>query len=416
MSSRRIFCPRFKSTRIVIIARQACELQRTHSTLFRALERVARVLEPLCGCRGWTPRFFISPQTASRNHDPARDRAFWLICVRESRRDPGCNRATPGNPRGNYKIRSGCHWAACKTSARCLGADLNAGQPRQCSNNSSYQRYPRHRRALGDGTSATEIEERNARTIDAARCSGACAKHQSKEIIGVRRGGCLTMNSVSQNLEHVREQIAQAAVKAGRAVEDIELVAITKTHPAEKVREAVEARQNLFGESRVQEARAKIPLLPSNLRWHFGGHLQKHKIRHALPLFELFHSVDSIALAQEMNRIADEEGMHPRVLLEVNVAGEGSKFGFAPEKLHKQMESLLALPRLSIEGLMTIPPLAEEAEASRRFFLQLRELRDALEKEFDLKLPRLSMGMTNDFTVAIEEGATLVRVGTAIFG
>jgi pyridoxal phosphate enzyme (YggS family) len=172
----------------------------------------------------------------------------------------------------------------------------------------------------------------------------------------------------------------------------------------------------LFGESRVQEARAKIPLLPSSLRWHFVGHLQKNKIRHALPLFELFHSVDSLALAHEMNRIADEEGIHPRVLLEVNVAGEGSKFGFARTALRGEMEQLLALRRLTIEGLMTIPPLAEKAEASRKFFAQLREFRDALEKEFDLKLPQLSMGMTNDFAIAVEEGATLVRVGTAIFG
>jgi PLP dependent protein len=224
------------------------------------------------------------------------------------------------------------------------------------------------------------------------------------------------MTSVAQNLERVREQIVGAAVKVGRAVDEIELVAITKTHPADKIREAIEAGQTLFGESRVQEARAKIPELPSVLRWHFVGHLQKNKIRHALPLFELFHSVDSLALAQDMNRIANEEGLHPRVLLEVNVAGEGSKFGFKPETVRAEMESLLALARLSIEGLMCIPPLAEEAEASQAFFVQLRELRDALEKEFDLKLPQLSMGMTNDFMVAVEEGATLVRVGTAIFG
>src|SRR5216110_3523247 len=188
------------------------------------------------------------------------------------------------------------------------------------------------------------------------------------------------MNSVSQNLERVREQVAHAAAKAGRIVEDVELVAITKTHPAEKAREAIEAGQTLFGESRVQEARAKIPELPSNIRWHFVGHLQKNKIRHALPLFEIIHSIDSLALAQDINRIAQEEGLHPRVLLEVNVAGEGSKFGFHPEKLRNEMEALLALPRLSIEGLMTIPPIAEEAEASRKYFVDLRELRDALEK------------------------------------
>ena len=224
------------------------------------------------------------------------------------------------------------------------------------------------------------------------------------------------MVSIAENLERVREQITQAAAKAGRAVNEIELVAITKTHPAEKVREAVEAGHTVFGESRVQEARAKIPELPSNLRWHFVGHLQKNKIRNALPLFELFHGVDSLELAQEMNRIAADDGERPRLLLEVNVAGEGSKFGFNAETLRAEIGSLLALSRLSIEGLMCIPPLAEEAEASRKFFLQLRELRDSLEKEFDVNFPHLSMGMTQDFSIAVEEGATLVRVGTAIFG
>ena len=224
------------------------------------------------------------------------------------------------------------------------------------------------------------------------------------------------MAKIQENLERVRERIAQAAAKAGRAVDEIELVAITKTHDAEKVREAIEAGHTLFGESRVQEARVKIPGLPSNLRWHFVGHLQKNKIRHALPLFELIHSVDSLALAQNMNRIAEEEGSHPRVLLEVNMAGEGSKFGFQPDKLREQMETLLALNRLSILGLMTIPPLAPEAEASRKYFVQLRELGDRLQIEFHVDLTQLSMGMTNDYIVAVQEGATLVRVGTAIFG
>ena len=134
----------------------------------------------------------------------------------------------------------------------------------------------------------------------------------------------------------------------------------------------------------------------------------------ALPLFEMIHSVDSLGL-QEITRIADEEGAHWRVLVEVNVAGEGSKFGLS-WTLRSDLESLMALPRLSIEGLMCIPPIAEGADASRKYFVQLRELRDLLEKEFDLKLPQLSMGMTNDFAVAVEEAATLVRVGTAIFG
>src|SRR3982074_2500370 len=169
------------------------------------------------------------------------------------------------------------------------------------------------------------------------------------------------MGLIADNLERVREQIAQAASKAGRAVDEVELAAISKTHDAVKVRKAIEAGQTLFGESRVQEARVKIPELPSNLRWHFVGHLQKNKIRHALPLFELFHGIDDVDLARDMNRIAEEDGMHPRILLEMNVAGEGSKFGFKPETLRKELEQLLSLSRLTIEGLMCIPPLAEEA-------------------------------------------------------
>src|SRR5882724_8186137 len=224
------------------------------------------------------------------------------------------------------------------------------------------------------------------------------------------------MINIEANLNRVKNEIAQAAQVSGRKVTDIELIAVTKTHPTEIVREAVDVGQLVFGESKVQEARAKIPLLPSNIRWHLIGHLQKNKIRHALPLFEMIHSVDSLGLAQEINRIAEEEGMHPRVLLEVNVAGEGSKFGFSPEKLRDQIEALLALPRLSILGLMTVPPLAEEAEASRKYFVRLRELRDRLQTDFRVDLAQLSMGMTQDFSVAVEEGATLVRVGTAIFG
>ncbi|HEV2842139.1 MAG TPA: YggS family pyridoxal phosphate-dependent enzyme [Chthoniobacterales bacterium] len=224
------------------------------------------------------------------------------------------------------------------------------------------------------------------------------------------------MTSIAENLERVQSQVTDAARKSGRSPDEIVLVAISKTHEAEKIRAALDTGHEIFGESRVQEARAKIPLLPSSARWHFVGRLQKNKIRHALPLFELFHSVDSLALARDMNRIAEEVGLHPRVLLEVNVAGEGSKIGFAPDSLRAEMETLLQLPRLNVEGLMTIPPLAPEAEASRKFFVALRELRDQLAAQFQVNLPQLSMGMSDDFPVAIEEGATLVRVGTAIFG
>ena len=224
------------------------------------------------------------------------------------------------------------------------------------------------------------------------------------------------MEQTAIRLAQVRELMGDAARKSGRTAEQIELVAVSKTHAAEKVQEAIEAGQLLFGESRVQEARAKIPLLPSRLRWHFIGHLQKNKIRHALSLFELFHGIDSLVLAQEMERIAEEEGVRPRVLLEVNVAGEASKHGFSPEALRRDLEAALSLGRLTIEGLMTLPPFAPEAEASRQYFIALRKLRDQLEAEFDVRLPQLSMGMSGDFPIAIEEGATLVRVGTAIFG
>lgn len=221
---------------------------------------------------------------------------------------------------------------------------------------------------------------------------------------------------IAHNLAEVRSQVSEAARKSGRSPDEIQLVAVSKTHEAEKVRAAFDAGQEIFGESRVQEARAKIPLLPSALRWHFIGRLQKNKVRHALPLFELFHSIDSLALAENMNRIAEEDGLHSRVLLEVNVAGEGSKIGFTPESLRAAFDVINSLGRITVEGLMTIPPLADEAEKSRKYFALLRELRDELAQESGIELTSLSMGMSHDFVVAIEEGATLVRVGTAIFG
>lgn len=221
---------------------------------------------------------------------------------------------------------------------------------------------------------------------------------------------------LAANLEQVRDQITRAVHRSERAGGEVELVAVSKRHDADTVRRLMDAGQTLFGESRVQEARAKVALLPSHLRWHFIGHLQKNKIRHALPLFELFHGIDSLELARDIERIAEEEGLRPRCLLEVNLAGEASKHGFAPETLRRDLENILSLGRLTFEGLMTIPPLAPEAEDSRRYFVALRDLRDALEQEFGIGLPQLSMGMSGDYPVAIEEGATLVRVGTAIFG
>ncbi len=223
-------------------------------------------------------------------------------------------------------------------------------------------------------------------------------------------------DKIAANLEKVRATIAEAERKSGRAAGSVELVAVTKTHSAEVVQAAVDAGQLLFGENRVQEAKAKIPELPSKLRWHLIGHLQSNKARLALTLFEMIHGVDSIDLLQHLNRVAEDLGVFPRVLLEVNMAGESSKFGFPPQELLSKVESIVQIDRLQIEGLMTIPPLAAAPEHSRKYFVQLRELRDRLEREFKFPLPHLSMGMTADYGVAVEEGATLVRVGTAIFG
>jgi pyridoxal phosphate enzyme (YggS family) len=224
------------------------------------------------------------------------------------------------------------------------------------------------------------------------------------------------MPTLVENLAAVRATIAAAVARSGRSADAVELVAVSKTHSPEAVHEAIDAGQWVFGESRVQEARAKIPLLPGRARWHFIGHLQKNKLRQALPLFEFFHGIDTLELARDLHRVADEAGAFPKLLLEVNVAGEGSKFGFSPAKVRDQMEELLTLERLQIDGLMTIAPFATEAESSRRYFAALRELRDRLQTEFRVPLPHLSMGMSGDFAVAVEEGATLVRIGTAIFG
>lgn len=224
------------------------------------------------------------------------------------------------------------------------------------------------------------------------------------------------MPSISENLEAIRRRMAAAAERAGRKEGSIELLAVSKTFPAEAVREAIEAGQLLFGENKVQEAIAKIPQLPSKLRWHLIGHLQSNKVRKILPLVECVESVDSLDLAKDINRIGGELGLFPKVYLEINVATEASKHGFSPKAIREQLDEVYQLDRLFIQGLMCIPPFASEAEKSRPYFAMLRNLRDELEKTGGAPLPQLSMGMSHDFEVAIEEGATLVRVGTAIFG
>ncbi|MFZ4775079.1 MAG: YggS family pyridoxal phosphate-dependent enzyme [Terrimicrobiaceae bacterium] len=224
------------------------------------------------------------------------------------------------------------------------------------------------------------------------------------------------MDSIAHNLEVIRQCIRAAAVRSCRDPESIRLVAVSKTHPGEAVREAHAAGQVLFGENKVQEALGKIPLLPPSLEWHFIGHLQSNKIRKALPLFHLFHGVDNGALAAQIDRVAGECGSPARVLLEVNVSGEETKFGFQPDRLRAEISGLLALSHVRILGLMTMAPYAADPQLAKPYFAALRRLRDELEQQTGHPLPELSMGMSGDFEAAIEEGSTLVRVGTAIFG
>jgi len=224
------------------------------------------------------------------------------------------------------------------------------------------------------------------------------------------------MSGLPERLSAIKARISEVASSCGRSPDSVRLVAVSKTHPAESVREAYEEGQTIFGENRVQELLAKAPDLPGSIEWHLIGHLQKNKIRKVLPVCTLIHGVDSLELAQDIDRVAAELGLFPRILMEVNVAGEASKFGFAPDKLRACWEQILTLPRIQVEGLMTIAPLSEKSEEVRPFFSELRTLRDTLEKDGGAPLPVLSMGMSGDFEVAIAEGATLVRIGTAIFG
>jgi PLP dependent protein len=221
---------------------------------------------------------------------------------------------------------------------------------------------------------------------------------------------------IPDNLANVRRTISEAERAAGRPDGSVQLVAVSKTHPADVIQKAVDAGQLIFGENRVQEARAKIPELSSRIQWHLIGHLQSNKIRPALPLFQLIHGIDSVELLADIDRIAAELALFPRILLQVNLAAEASKFGFSPSKLLEQVETIAGYKRANIEGLMTIPPLAPSPEHSRPYFVALRELRDRLARESGFALPELSMGMSNDYRIAIDEGATIVRVGTAIFG
>lgn len=221
---------------------------------------------------------------------------------------------------------------------------------------------------------------------------------------------------IASRLEMVKARITAACDRARREPSSVTLLAVSKGQPPERVQEAAELGLAVFGENKVQEAKAKIPQCPGRLRWQMIGHLQSNKCRDAVQLFEMIHSIDSLALAQEVNKWADKSAKTMPVLFEVNLAGEASKFGFKPEQLLADLNAINSLKRIEIRGLMTMAPWASEPEKARPVFRRLRELKTECEQILSASLDHLSMGMSGDFEVAIEEGSTIVRLGTVLFG
>lgn len=229
-------------------------------------------------------------------------------------------------------------------------------------------------------------------------------------------------NMLLDNTAKILKKISHAAMRAGRNPEDIKLVAVTKTINEEIIKEAADIGLRIFGENRVQEAQHKIQLLQTfflmshyNVQWHLIGHLQKNKAKYAVRLFDLIHTLDSIELALEINKQAEKTGKIQKVLIQVKLSDEETKHGVTEGGLEVLIDCVKSLKYVELSGLMTMPPFSEYPEDSRPYFRRLREIRDDIQKR-KLYLPELSMGMSNDYEVAIEEGATLVRIGTAIFG
>ena len=218
------------------------------------------------------------------------------------------------------------------------------------------------------------------------------------------------MPDIATNLERVRERLARAAERAGRQPDEVLLIAVSKTVEVERIRAAVAAGVTALGENRVQEAKTKIAALGRPAAWHLIGHLQTNKVKDALPLFDVIHSLDRLELAREIERRAAARWQAVEALLQVNVAAEASKGGVAPDAVGETLDAIGKLAHVRVRGLMTIPPEVERAEDSRSWFRRLRELAERH------GLRELSMGMSGDFEVAVEEGATMVRVGTAVFG
>ncbi|MEJ2067833.1 MAG: YggS family pyridoxal phosphate-dependent enzyme [Deltaproteobacteria bacterium] len=225
-----------------------------------------------------------------------------------------------------------------------------------------------------------------------------------------------TMGVIAENLGAVKERIADAATRAGRDPAQITLIAVTKTVAIDRIREAISSGMSAFGENYVQEARQKIEEIGrTGVQWHFIGHLQTNKANYAVRLFDLIHAVDSIKLARELDKRAAAEGKTMNCLIEVNLSEEASKFGTTEGTARELAQQMHGLEHISLQGLMTMPPYSDDPESARPYFIALRKLQEKIAQD-GIPLPELSMGMSTDFEVAIEEGATMVRVGRAIFG
>ena len=224
------------------------------------------------------------------------------------------------------------------------------------------------------------------------------------------------MKYIQENLIDIRERIISAAEKAGRDPQSVKLIAVSKTFPAEAVESAYDAGQRLFGENKVQDLAFKNAALPKDIEWHMIGHLQSNKAKLAVENADYIHAVDSVKLLKKIDRLAGELACSPKVFIEVNISGEESKFGADTEQVKDLARAALQCENITVAGLMTMAPFGVPEDELRFVFSSLLKLRDSLQDEFGLNLPELSMGMSGDFEIAIEEGATMVRIGTSIFG
>lgn len=223
------------------------------------------------------------------------------------------------------------------------------------------------------------------------------------------------MSNFGERLQEVRNRVGRACARVDRGPDEVSILAAAKTFGPEHVREAAENGLTVIGENRVQEARQKIPLCPGHLEWHMIGHLQRNKVREAVSLFRMIHSIDSWRLLEAVNGACEAAGTVMRVCIEVNVSRESSKFGMTPEEVPGLLDQCGTLMNVDVVGLMTIPPFTEDPEEARPFFRRLREMQDEWQERCSIDLRELSMGMSNDFEIAVEEGATWLRLGTVLF-